>query len=185
MQETEPLVIPEDYNALKMLLVEPRNPILRTPTEKFNFQNPQTNPIELYNQLGRRMVDLNGIGLSACQVGFPYHVFVIRTEPIMAFFNAEIVDISQETLDIEEGCLSFPGIRLSIVRPQVIKVRYSDPTGERKTAKFQDMTARIIQHELDHCNGITFGNRVSRLKLEQAIKKAKKEGHKYLINDLL
>lgn len=179
------VIVPDDYNALKMLLVKPRDEILRKPTEKIDFRNPQVDPIEIYNQLGKRMIDLNGIGLSACQVGLPYHVFVLRTEPIMAFFNTEIVDVSQEKLNIEERCLSFPGIQLSIKRPQVIKVRYSDPTGERKTAKFQDMTARIIQHELDHCNGITFGQRVTRLALERAIKKAKKEGHSYLINDLV
>jgi peptide deformylase len=176
---------PIEMNALKMLLVEVKDPILRTPTEKFNFQNPQVNPIDLYNQLGRRMIDLNGIGLSACQVGFPLDVFVIRSQPIMAFFNAEIVDQSEDTLEIAEGCLSFPGVRLMITRPQVIKVRYSDPLGARKTAKFQDMTARIIQHEKDHCDGITFAHRVPRLKLEQAIKKAKKDGYNYLVNDLL
>jgi peptide deformylase len=169
----------------KLALVEAKDKILRHPTEKFNFRQPQINPVELYNQLAPRMIELNGVGLSACQVGIPLHVFVIRTDPVLAFFNAEIVDQSEETVEMEEGCLSFPGITLKIKRPQVIRVRFSDALGNRQTNKYQDMTARIIQHELDHCNGVTFGNRVTRLELERAIKKTKKLGKSYLIKDLI
>jgi len=166
-------------------LVPARDPILRTPAPKFNFADPPINPVELYNTLGEAMLAHNGVGLTACQIGLPYNAFVLRTDPVMAMFNAEIVDASPEKVTLEEGCLSFPGVLLKVERAQVIRVRYSDPLGNRKTAKFQDITARIIQHELDHVNGIPFGNRVSRLSLEQAIKKARKQGFKYLIGDLL
>ena len=81
--------------------------------------------------------------------------------------------------------MTYPGLIVKVKRPRIIRVRYASPTGEITTEKYQDMTARIIQHELDHLNGITLGNRVSRLHLEMAIKKAKKRGHNYRIGDLL
>lgn len=173
----------EDVKEIKpdVELVSFSNPILRTPMEKFNFVNPPIAPTELYKIVGKAMIDFNGVGLSSCQIGLPYHFFVLRTEPVMGMFNAEIVDASKEKEAYVEGCLSFPGLTLNIKRAKIIKVRYTDPLGERKTAKFQDMTARIIQHELDHCNGIPFGKRVTRFQLERALKKS---GKSYLISDV-
>lgn len=166
-------------------LVPSSDPILRTPMEKFDFHNPPINPIELYNLVASRMIDLAGVGLSSNQLGLPYNFFVIRTEPIMGMFNAEIVDSSEDMLEFDEGCLSWPGLSLSIKRPQVIRLRYTDPRGERFTKKYQDMTARIIQHELDHIKGIPFAARVSSLVLEMALKKAKKNGYNYSKKDVL
>jgi peptide deformylase len=108
---------------LEYRLVPPNNPILRQKIEKFSFSNPPINPVELYNILGQRMVDLGGIGLSANQLGFPYNCFVIRSDPILGMFNARIVDVSDETIELEEGCLSFPGIIVKVHRPRVIRVR--------------------------------------------------------------
>jgi len=110
---------------------------------------------------------------------------VIRTEPVLGMFNAEIVDASEDMMTMDEGCLTWPGLVLTITRPQVIRIRYATPTGERFTKKYQDMTARIIQHELDHIRGIPFGRHVPRLVLEMALKKAKKQGHKYRIGDVI
>ena len=166
-------------------LVHPTDPLLRTPMVKFDFRNPPIAPTEIYKIVGKAMLDYNGLGMSACQIGMPYNFFTIRTEPVMGLFNVEIVDASKETTTLEEGCLSFPGIILKIKRPRVIRIRYTDPLGERQTVKFQDMTARIIQHELDHCNGIPFTNRVTPFQLERALKKAKKAGHEYLIGEVL
>jgi|SRR3990170_1164315 len=177
--------VTENSMEMEYKLVPPQNEGLRTPSEKFNFQDPQINPVELYNILGKALIKLKGVGLSACQIGLPYHFFVLRTDPIIGMFNAEIVDESKEKLNLEEGCLSFPGIILKIKRPKVIRVRYTDPLGERKTEKFQDMTAKIIGHEIDHCNGTIFTGRTSRIQIERAIKKAKKSKFEYLIGDIL
>lgn len=168
-----------------MDLLKPNDPDLRKKYPKFNFSDPPTNPIDLYNLIGNELIEKEGLGLAAPQLGLPYHFFVLRTSPVLGMFNARIVDKSEEHIDLEEGCLSFPGILLKIKRPRVIKVRFTDPLGKTVTQQFQDMTARIIQHELDHCEGILIGNHVSRLNLEMAIKKAKKLGYDYNVGDLI
>lgn len=165
-------------------LVELTDPVLHTATPRFDFSNPPIHPVELYNILGNKLREHDGLGLAAPQLGLPYNFFVIRSDPIQGFFNAKIVDTSEEQVLLEEGCLSYPGLVLKVKRPKVVRIRYSDPNGEVKTSKFQDMTARIIQHEIDHVEGVVFTDRVSRLSLEMAIKKANKLGYKYKIGEL-
>lgn len=166
-------------------LIDYKSKILRTPSEKFNFSNPQTDPISLYNDLGNSMIENKGIGLSACQIGIALKAFVLASNPIQPFFNPIIVDKSEDTLILEEGCLTFPGLVVKIKRPQVIKVRFADARGEIQTRVFQDLTARVIQHEMDHLDGILFTQRCSILKLEFALKKAKKRGFEYKLEDLI
>lgn len=173
-----PQTLDEQYS-----LVDLNDPVLHTETPRFDFSKPPINPIELYNILGRKLIEFDGLGLAAPQLGLPYNFFVIRADPIQGFFNARIVDISEDEIIMEESCLSYPGLVLKIKRPKLIQVRYFTPEGIGKTSKFQDMTARVIQHELDHVHGIVMSDRVSRLSLEMAIKKAKKNGHTYHIGD--
>lgn len=166
-------------------LVEQTDPVLHTATPRFDFSNPPIHPVELYNILGNKLKEYDGLGLAAPQLGLPYNFFVIRSDPIQGFFNAKIVDTSDEQVILEEGCLSYPGLVLKVKRPKLVRIRFADPEGTIKTLKFQDMTARIVQHELDHVEGVVFTDRVSRLSLEMAIKKANKNGHKYKIGDLV
>lgn len=165
-------------------LVDKRSEVLRQVTPKFNFQNPPMDPYELYRELGEALQKHGGLGLAAPQIGYPYRVFVIRSSPIIPFFNPIIVDASEETVEMDEGCLTFPGILLKIQRPRVIRVRYTDPNGTTETKKFQDMTARVIQHELDHLNGVLFGSHAGPMQLDVAIRKAKKSGYSYIKSDL-
>lgn len=165
-------------------LIDKKSEILRTPSEKFNFSEPQIHPVELYNRLGNKLIEKNGVGLAAPQIGLSLRVFVIRSDPIMGFFNPTIVSMSEETEELEEGCLTFPGIFVKVRRAKIIKVRFADALGKVDTKKFQDFTARIIQHEMDHLNGILLGQLVGPVSLQQAILKAKKLGFNYVINDL-
>jgi len=165
-------------------LVEKRHEVLRKPAEKFNFLKPQMDPYQLYRELGETLIEQNGLGLAAPQIGYGLRAFVIRSSPVIPFFNPIITDTSEEEVEMEEGCLTFKGILVKITRPRVIRVRYTDPTGKTETKKFQDMTARVIQHEIDHLDGILFGSRAKDTHLEQAIRKAKKAGYSYLKGDL-
>lgn len=165
-------------------LVDKKHEVLRTPATKFDFLNPPINPVELYNTLGSILKEKNGLGLAAPQIGYGLRVFVVRANPILPFFNPVIVDKSEEEVTLEEGCLTFPGILVKIKRPRVIKVRFADPMGQYQTKVFQDLTARVIQHEVDHLDGILIGNRVGPVSLERAVKAAAKNGHPYLIGDL-
>jgi peptide deformylase len=173
-------------NSLSELsLLPPSDPLLKTKLPKFDFANPPFNPVELYNAMGKKLVELGGVGLAANQVGIPYQFFVIRTDPMLGFYNPKIVDVSEETIELEEGCLTFPGLIVKVKRPREIRIRFAEPTGVVSTKVFKDMTARVIQHEMDHLNGLTLGSRVSRLKLEMSLKKLKKDNLSYRIGDLL
>jgi len=154
-------------------LVDKNDLILKTELEYFDFSNPPTDPIQLARDLAETMIENKGLGLAANQVGLPYRAFVINGEQILACFNPKIVDSSADQVYMLEGCLSHPGLSVKIKRPAVIKVRFTVPNGETRTEKFEGLTARVFQHELDHLNGIVHINRASVIHKEQAFKQMK------------
>lgn len=169
-----------------MNLVDKNDPILFTPTEPFNFLEPPFDPIEFSEKLVKTMYSLKGIGLAANQIGVPYSIFAMRGSPEnFVCFNPIIVDVSQEIMLLEEGCLTYPGIYIKIKRPKHIRCRFSTPNGDTITKKFTGMTAKIFQHEMTHLRGEIFTKNCSRLSIERAITKARKNGKEYLIKDLM
>ncbi len=154
-------------------LVDCNDPILKEPLEKFDFDNPPMDPIELAHDLAETMIANNGLGLSANQMGLPYRAFAMKAEKIIVCFNPIIVDTSTETVMLEEGCLSFPLLFVKVKRPKKIKVRYTEPNGNIVTKIFDGMTARVFQHELDHLNGVVYTSKANKFHLEQAKKKLK------------
>lgn len=156
-------------------LVPSNDPILKQELEQFDFSNPPTDPIQLAHDLAESMLAHNGLGLSANQIGLPYRVFAIKAEQILVCFNPKIVDHSDETIYLEEGCLSFPDLYIKVKRPQKIKIRYTEPNGNTVTKLFSGLTARVILHEYDHMQGLTYLQRANRIHIEQA-KKNKKLG---------
>ncbi len=122
------------------------------------------------------MMELNGLGISANQLGLPYRVFVMRTAPELTIcFNPRLVDASTEQVVLlEEGCLSYPGLHVKIKRPAHIKVRYQTVTGDTVTDKFTGLTARVFLHELDHMNGVDFISRAGPMAKDLAMRKWKK-----------
>lgn len=155
-------------------LVVGKQPILLEPTQKFDFNNPPCDPWDLAEAMVKIMIDNNGMGLSACQVGLPYSVFSMIGNPNHVMFNPKLVDVSNEKIELEEGCLSFPGIVAPISRPIHVKIRFTGPDGQTTTKKFTGMSARVVLHEMDHLNGVLFFNHLSRIKREQIFKKAAK-----------
>jgi peptide deformylase len=106
----------------------------------------------------------NGVGLAAPQVGLEKRLLVALTmetvddsdaEPI-AMTNPEIVHRSRDTNVLEEGCLSIPGVRGEVTRPDRVTVRFQDLDGETYTMEAEGMFARILQHEIDHLDGRLF-----------------------------
>ena len=163
-------------------LVEEASKVLRTPPDKFDFNDPPEDPKEIEKNLAELIEKWGGLGLSANQLGLPYRVFVMRTadKGTMAFFNPEIRRMSQETELMREGCLSFPDIYLMIKRPKNIEVTFTDSDGEEQSLMMDGMGARCVQHEVDHLNGILFLQRASQLKIERALKVRPKERRKRL-----
>jgi peptide deformylase len=154
-------------------LVDCNAPILKQEMEPFDFSNPPIDPLDLVTDLAETMLENNGVGLSANQVGLPYRVFVMLGQELIPCFNPRIVDMSEETILLEEGCLSYPDMFVKVKRPRRIKVRYAEPNGNIVTQTFDGMTARVFQHELDHLNGVNYQQRANKFHLEQARKKKK------------
>ncbi len=155
-------------------LVPGNDPILKEETPKFDFLDPPMDPIELAHTLAQSCLKYEGLGLSAPQIGLPYRACIIKADPMICMFNPKIVGESMGAEYGEEGCLSFPNLIIKVKRAQVIRVRFTQPNFEVKTERFEGMTARIIQHEMDHLDGITFHTRATSYHLEQAKKSKRK-----------
>ena len=124
---------------------------------------------ELVGQMGRAMIMERGIGLAAPQVGRRLRLLLAeddreeRTKTI-ALVNPEIVSASGETDTFNEGCLSLPELFADVKRPVRIRVRYQDPDGRECELEDDGILARIVQHELDHLDGILFVDHLPMLK---------------------
>jgi peptide deformylase len=100
-------------------------------------------------------------------------------ETAQAFFNPEVVANTDDIADLEEGCLSFPGIFVTIKRPKAVKVRWQNSSGEWQEGEFKGYECKCFLHELDHLEGIVFSDRTSQLKWAMAMKKFKSNKRKH------
>jgi len=155
-------------------LVDCNDPILKQKIPNFDFTNPPTDPIQLAKDLAETMIENNGLGLSANQIGLSFRAFAMKAEKIIVCFNPKIVDSSTETVILEEGCLSYPYLFVKIKRPKRIKVRYTEPNGNVVTRVFDGITSRCYQHELDHLDGIVYTKRANKYYLDLARNQARK-----------
>lgn len=142
------------------IITDPKNKILSSPT----------NPIEhitsdiksLANEMYKTMVDNKGVGLSANQVGFPLSLIVfsdIDHKKRYDLVNPKIISVSSDLCEMEEACLSVPGLWGDVVRPEKITLEAKNLNGKKIKYKFKDILARIVQHELDHLSGKLFTDR--------------------------
>ncbi|MGO8954465.1 MAG: peptide deformylase [Rhodomicrobium sp.] len=119
-----------------------------------------------------------GIGLAAVQVGVLRRMLVLdiargEDEPKnpMMLINPEIVARGDTPRLHEEGCLSIPEMYAEVERPALVRVRYLDVEGNQREEVFQDLIATVVQHEIDHLNGLLFIDHLSRLKRDLLVKK--------------
>jgi peptide deformylase len=125
--------------------------------------------------MAKVMIENNGIGLAAPQVGVKKRIFIMGNETkLYACINPEIIDGSGEAMDLE-GCLSFPNLWLRVKRQSTVKVRYFNALGEEVVTEFTGIMARVYQHERDHLDGQCFDTRVGKLSLEMAKNRRKKK----------
>ena len=153
------------------------NPVLRERIPEFDFANPSMDPAQLEKDLIQTMLAHNGIGLAANQVGINARVFSMGhsdyPENAQALFNPIVVATVDELENLEEGCLSFPGVYVNIKRPKKILARWQNSKGEWQESEFDGYNCKCFLHELDHLEGIVFQDRVSTLKWALAVKKTK------------
>lgn len=126
------------------------------------------------------MYDAPGIGLAAIQVGEPLRVLVIdiakddQPKDPKVLFNPEIVSSGDGTSVYEEGCLSIPDYYADVERPSSVTVRYLDRAGNPVEIEADGLLATVLQHEIDHLNGVLFIDHISKLKRDMVVRKFRK-----------
>jgi peptide deformylase len=147
------------------------DPILKsraTPVDRFDDA--------LRGQVSRMagiMSDAIGVGLAAPQLGVSQRLLVYRIgpgAPVIALANPEVEWTSEEADLLEEGCLSLPGIHVDVERPVHVRVRGRDEEGEDRVVEASGLEARVIQHEMDHLDGLLILDRATREQRREAMR---------------
>ena len=147
------------------------DPILRTkarPVERFDASLR-----EEIERMGKLMHESIGVGLAAPQAGVSHRLLVYRTEPdspVQALVNPEIEWSSRDKEWGEEGCLSLPGVHVEVERPVHVLVRGLDGDGEPVLVEASGFEARVIQHEVDHLDGVLILDRTTRDQRKEAVR---------------
>jgi peptide deformylase len=160
----------------KLQLVTFPHPILRHKSRPIVRVDAELH--ELVNQMFEIMYDFRGVGLAANQVALPIRLFVANPsgdrkekEQEMVFINP-VVNKPKGTVEAEEGCLSLPGINANVFRSKSLDVNAYDLQGNEIAGPVDGFLARIVQHELDHLDGVMFIDRLT------------EEGQRPLLEDL-
>src|SRR3954467_5767956 len=125
------------------------------------------------SRMGAIMNDALGVGLAAPQVGLSQRLLVYRVgqeAPLIALVNPELEWTSDDSEEGEEGCLSIPGIGVDVDRPVHVRVRASDEFGDVRVVEASGLEARVIQHEMDHLDGVLILDRTSRDQRKEAMR---------------
>jgi peptide deformylase len=147
------------------------DPILRK--EAKDFPEGSEDITALVENMYETMYKANGVGLAAPQIGKSHRIFVMDSSQMgdeehtgvkRVFVNPEILDEYGEPWTFEEGCLSIPDVRADVERPELLTIRYFDELWNEQEEEFDDVTARVIQHEFDHLEGVLFTDYLKGLK---------------------
>ncbi len=162
------------------------DPVLRKMGVDISKDYP--NLSELIESMKETMVNANGIGLAAPQIGKAIRLFIVDTSPFekdedledeernflatfkKVFINAKILKEEGDDWVFNEGCLSIPDINEDVFRQEKITIEYLDENFEKHTDVIDGLAARVVQHEYDHIEGILFTDKISSLK-KRLIKK--------------
>ena len=159
-----------------------RMPIIVAPDPRLKIKSKPVAKVDdkvraLMDDMLETMYSAPGVGLSAVQVGVPQRIIVIdvaedpETPDPMRLINPEIVQASEEIILAEEGCLSLPEYFADVERPAVVDVRYVDENGEIRTIKAEGLLSTVLQHEMDHLEGILFVDHLSAIKRNIILRK--------------
>jgi peptide deformylase len=134
------------------------------------FDKPLGQEIERMSEL---MHDALGVGLAATQLGILHRVLVYKAypeDPVTALVNPVLEWRSEETEVAEEGCLSLPGVHVEVERALRVRVRAQDQSGQEREVEAEALPARVIQHEMDHLDGVLILDRISREARKEAMR---------------
>ncbi len=144
------------------------DPVLRTPAEAVVDFDKELRT--LVKDLEDTMLEAPGVGLAAPQIGVGLRVFTYHVDDVLGHLVNPSLDLTDETQDDEEGCLSFPGLAYPCVRAYGVVAKGYDMHGEPVTVEGTDLLARCVQHETDHLDGILFIDRLDREQRKAALK---------------
>lgn len=159
-----------------MQLIKHPNPILTQQAVRWDFEK-DTSAEKLEVDMVQLMIESGGIGLAANQVGLLKRVFAIHLKDQVPFcmFNPYILHGSNDSVQGNEGCLSFPDLFLNVPRHTNITAGYVDRHNNKRIIELTGIDSRCFQHELDHLDGVCFTDLISPLKLSMAKKKLLKK----------
>jgi peptide deformylase len=173
-QEQPPPLDPEVAARRRAALAHVRkygDPVLRTKAREVDrFDDELRKEVE---HMGALMHDSLGIGLAATQVGILHRVLVYRVEPdspIVALVNPVLERSSVDEEWAEEGCLSLPAVHVEVERPVFVTVRARDEDGEEIRVEASGLEARVIQHEMDHLDGVLILDRTPKEQRKEAMR---------------
>jgi peptide deformylase len=139
--------------------------VLRQPAKRVSKVDDELR--QTAKEMLQTMYSSDGIGLAAPQVGIHKQLIVVDCEPDkpevppMILINPEIKNYGPELAKDQEGCLSVPEVYMDVERPEAVEVSYRDENGRPRTIKANGLLARVIQHEIDHLNGVMFVDRIT------------------------
>jgi peptide deformylase len=127
--------------------------------------------VQLAERMTSVMADAQGVGLAATQIGILQRIFVFEHEESgpQAVANPRLVDPSEERTSDEEGCLSLEGVRVPVERPVSVTLEGVDPTGREVRFELAGLSARAVQHEIDHLDGVLIIDRTDDENRRQAM----------------
>lgn len=133
--------------------------------QEITLEHPSTFK-DIIDQMFETMYNHDGIGLAANQVGLSINLFVMEVKgKRRVVFNPKILHKSTKYSVYDEGCLSFPKLKLKISRPEKVTLQYTDENGDIQTEEFDGLAARCVLHECDHLQGQVFTSKVNKREL--------------------
>jgi len=156
-------------------LYDDNHPMLAQKIPIYTGNFPNGTLTVLAKRLKMTMKLYNGIGLAANQCGVFERMFVMQHDgKVLTCINPKIIDESDDTQDVKEGCLSFPGMFLNLKRSKWINAQWTDENGTEYEAMMEGVPAVVFQHELDHLNGVKMTDNLKPLALKMAKEKQMK-----------
>jgi peptide deformylase len=155
-----------------MKLIKAPDDFLEKKVNDFDFTKMDAEKISA--EMFDIMKKYEGVGLAANQVGIDAQIFIMGEDKPMSIINPLITEVSTNQVEMMEGCLSFPGLFMKVKRPDIVGVKYLDTQQKECIIKLEGFHARVFLHEYDHLQGITFDQRVSKMRLDMAKKKQEK-----------
>jgi peptide deformylase len=140
-------------------------PDARLTTSTKDIANFGAHWLPIAESMSRLMITLDGVGLAGPQAGIGHSIICYKVDGYEGYMlNPKILESSVEVMPSEEGCLSFPGVKIVVTRPASIKVQYQDYEGTVNELEATGLLAKVLQHEIDHLHGKLFTKNLSSLK---------------------